>query len=211
MSTFKKLLLSLALLSGSLPLTACALSGGPLEGQVLEAETKKPLPGAIVVARWKGSHSVIAETKDECYHVETATTDADGRYRIPAWSRGTKGPLFTPGPWYMHVHKAGYEEYWPAGFTDTDKKNVRYLKPFTGGREERLAYLSRIAVSCSDRKEIEINLLPLYKALYEEAEGLVVTKDDKLKVLYRLRDVERLELGTDKAWENFRQRERELK
>jgi len=91
-------------------------------------------------------------------------------------------------------------------------KEVIYLQPFTGGREEKLAYLSRMAVSCSDKKEIEINLLPLYKALYEEARNLTVTrKEDKLKVLYRLRDVERLELGSDKAWENFRQRERELK
>jgi hypothetical protein len=195
------------------PLTACALSGKAIEGQVLEEGTNKPIPDAIVVARWQGTYSAIAETRTVCYHVETATTDAAGRFRTPAWSARTKGPFFSPETVIITAYKPGYEAYLPSGYgrTEAYRKNIRYLKPYTGTREERLAYLSRIAVSCSDKKEIEINLLPLYKALYEEAKGLAVTRDDKLKVLYRLRDVERLELGSDKAWENFRRSERELK
>lgn len=213
MSTFRNIFLSLVFLTSLLPFTACALSEVAIEGKVLEEGTGKPVSGAIVVARWSGTAFSFVESPTVCVHVLTTMTDAEGRYRFPAWRK--EPPL--RGVRDVHpiviAYKPGYETYTPLGHARSEeyKKNIRYLKPFTGTGEERLAYLSRMAVSCSDKKEIEIDLLPLYKALYEEAENLAVTKkEDKLKVLYRLRDVERLELGSDKAWENFRQREREL-
>ena len=190
-----------------LPLTACAatVSSKTLEGKVLEDGSHKPIANAMVIVRWIGDIGGIGHGSSVCFHVETATTDDQGRFRTPAWKK--------PSPYgdIAHRHFARYAYAPGHAFVRVDKE-VIYLQPFTGGREEKLAYLSRMAVSCSDKKEIEINLLPLYKALYEEARNLTVTrKEDKLKVLYRLRDVERLELVSDKAWENFRQRERELK
>jgi hypothetical protein len=211
---FKKTLLALGLLFGLSTLAACATTPlQPVQGQVLEEGTNKPVANALVVGRWMGTvtHGIV-ESRTVCYHVESTTTDAEGRFTLPPTEKEYK---YRDGDHYtsITVYKLGYEAYLPPGYARSEayRQNIRYLQPFAGGREERLAYLSRIAVSCSDKKEIEINLLPLYKALHEEAKGLAITRDDKLKVLYRLRDVERLELGTDKAWENFRRRERELK
>ena len=186
-------------------LSACVLSGEAIEGQVLEQGTGRPIPGAIVVARWRGDLFAFVTTQSVCVQVETATTDTQGRYRLPAWRKKSDiGWVRNIFP-VLIVYKKDYRQ------TENYRNSMQYLQPFTGTSEERFEYLSRLAASCSDRQEIEINLLPLYKALYEEARTLAATKDERLKALYRLRDVERLELGSDQAWENFRKRERELK
>lgn len=192
-----------------LPLSACAgLVGLGTAGQVLEEGTEKPIPNAIVVVRWAGSLPAFTEARAVCVHVETTTTDQEGRYRTPAWhAPSTVGPApivqTHVGP-SAYAYKPGYE------YVDTRGETV-YLKPFAGTREARLRYLSRAAISRNYKGDIDMAFLPLYKALYAEARKLAVTKDDRLKALYRLRDVERLELGADKAWENFRQREKELR
>jgi hypothetical protein len=181
------------------------LSGDAIEGKVIDESTSKPIADAIVVARWLGDVLAWpADSRTVCFHVLTATTDDDGNYRMPAWKkRSDIGPVFDRQH-YVRAHKLGYE------FAPRKSDNTIYLRRFKGTREDRLNDLSRSAISCSDKREIEINLLPLYKALYEEARMLAVTNEEKLKALYRLRDVERLELGSDQAWENFRQRQRNL-
>jgi hypothetical protein len=164
------------------PLTACALSGKAIEGQVLEEGTNKPIPDAIVVARWQGTYSAIAETRTVCYHVETATTDAAGRFRTPAWSARTKGPFFSPEAVIITAYKPGYEEYLPPGYAYTEafKQNTRYLKLFTGGREERLKYLLHISslVDCYGAGD-EKSLVPVYKAIYDEAKAIATSEKDR--------------------------------
>lgn len=187
------------------PLAGCAatLSSDPIKGQVIEAGTGKPIPGAIVVVLWKGSIGAIGHGSTVCYHVETATTDEQGRYQTPAWKKPSPYGDIAHQQWMAMAYKPGYEM---AG----GRKGEVVLKVFAGTKVERMEFVSRAAVSCSHERAIEINLLPLYKALYEEARSLAVTREEKLKALYRLRDIERLELGSDKAWEKFRQREKEL-
>jgi hypothetical protein len=185
-----------------------------VEGKVLEAETNKPVADALVVTRWQGTYSAIAETKTVCYYVETTTTDPEGRYKIPAWSAKSKGPFFSPEAMGLTAHKPGYETYLPLGYARTEayRKNIRYLKPFTGGREERLKYLERTltATSCGSQDESDKNLILLRKALYEEANRIAVTKEDKMTVINLLQAVESLELGSDKSWENWRERRKNL-
>lgn len=195
--------LALLLVSTSLP--ACAVLAGPdLQGEVREAGTKKPVSGAIVVARWIGSLPTFVDSQTVCVHVDTTTTDKEGKYSFRGWAkRSPVGPVAMQLRPSVTAYKASYE------LVEVGDNRV-YLRQFKGTREERLAYLSRIATSCSDKAEIEINLIPFYRALYSEANAIAVTREDKLKVLYRLRDVERLELGSDLAWENFRKRQAEL-
>lgn len=185
------------------PLPACALSGGPVEGQVLEAETTISIPHAIVVARWNGTYSAIAETRTVCYHVETATTDAEGRYRIPAWSAKSKGPFFSPEAMAITVYKPDYETYIPRGYARSEayRKNIRYLKPFTGGREERLKYLERVfgSTGCGAQDESEKNLIPFFKALQDEVQNLAQTKEEKKLVESIRYALEKIELGYEQA------------
>src|SRR3989344_5915493 len=147
MKRFMKYLPQLMLLMPLLlPLSACALSGDAIEGQVLEEGTNKPIPEAIVIARWSGTAFSFVESPSVCVHVLTTTTDAEGKYRFPAWRKDSplKGvrdvhPIIT-------AHKPGYEAYLPPGYAYTEafKQNVRYLQPSTGTREERLKYLERV-------------------------------------------------------------------
>ena len=167
-----------------LPLSACGASGGPVAGQILEAGTKKPIPEAIVIVRWQGTYSRIVDSQDVCYHVETATTDAEGRFRTPGWvERKPRGPFFSPGGWDITAYKPGYETDWPAAYSATEdyKRNIRYLKPFTGTKAERLKYLMHVleAARCGATDGSERNLHPLYKTLYEEGSGIALTKREK--------------------------------
>lgn len=179
-----------------LPLPACALSGGALEGVVLEEGTNKPIPEAIVIARWSGTAFSFVESPSVCVHVLTTTTDAEGKYRFPAWRKESplKGvrdvhPIIT-------AHKPGHAEYRSPGYVRTEefKQNIRYLKPFAGGREERLKVIRTASVSCESAGESKKNLLPLYRTLYEEARALAVTKEDKTIVNNFLHEIDLVEL-----------------
>ncbi len=70
-------------------LSACSIGGArhweAREGVVLDATTHNPIEGAIIVARWEGWISALVETSSVCYHVETAKSDTEGRFRISKW------------------------------------------------------------------------------------------------------------------------------
>src|SRR3989344_5230385 len=200
MKRFMKYLIQLMLLMPLLlPLTACALSGGASEGQVLEEGTNKPIPEAIVIARWSGHLATFAHGKTVCYHVLSATTDEHGAYRFPAWKKKITENWqknVDPETVVVTAHKPGYEAHRPPGYARTAafKQNVRYLKSFAGGREERLKTIRTASVSCGSAGESQKNLLPLYRTLYEEARVLAVTKEDKTVVNNFLYKIDLIEL-----------------
>lgn len=176
-------------------ITACAAFSDkePIQGHVVEEGTNKPVPGAIVVARWKEGRSLYVDSQTVCVHVESTTTDAQGRYQIPRY----KGNV----PSHVDSYKLGYER------SDTYYKTKAYLehkdilKSFTRTREERFAYLKRIeyATRCPHAKESEKNMLLFYRALYDEARDLTVTKDDQKIADGFLSNIEVIELGYDAA------------
>ena len=200
MVNLKRILFSCLLLL--LPLTACARSGKAIDGKVVEQGSHKPIPNAIVIARWHGTVSALVDAQTVCMHVEFATTDAQGNYRLPSWRKpSTMGPVFDVQP-TVTAHKPGYrlaEEY---------PETTPMLVSFTGSRWEKLEYLKRVsnAAGCSDKKEIERNLLPLYRALYEEAKGIAVTKEDREKVETLLFGLESIEFGSMEALNRMTER-----
>lgn len=174
-----------------LMLYGCAsLSAEPLEGQVLEEGTNKALPEAIVIARWDKTYSSFVDTTTVCVHVESALTDAQGRYRLPRWRGKT--------PDHINTFKTGYERSHEYFRTKAYLQNNDILKPFTGGREERLKYLQRVegnVRSCRSPKAAEKSLLPLYRALYEEAKPLARTREEQIIRDSFLSEIEILEFG----------------
>lgn len=160
----------------ALPLSACALSGGPVSGRVLEEGTDKPIPGTIVVVRWQGYVSSLVDSQGVCVHVDSMITDEQGRYKFTRWSKPSKvGPVFDLEP-AVSAYKIGYG--YPQ--TPSQKDEVTYLAPFKGAREERLEYLERMARSsgCDSAGESRRNLYPLYEALHYEAKVNVAKEDD---------------------------------
>lgn len=172
-------------------------SGDVLEGSVLEQGTNKPIPGAIVVARWKGTVGGLGHSQTMCFHVETTTTDAQGRYRIPPWQKPYEAGIYDPSS-VVSVYKPGYETTnYRKGrlyrredrkyvvtlnakpndpkIVDTLKEaqmavgiNDHYLKPFTGTRGERLEYLSYRVISGMSCSEARESYKNLYQ-LYRTA------------------------------------------
>lgn len=176
MTTPKSLLLSAMLVLVLVPLAGCAatLSGKLVDGQVLEEGTNKPIPGAIVVVLWKGTIGTIGHGSTVCYHVETATSNEQGRYQTPAWKKPSPYGDIAHRQWVAMAYKPGYEL---AG----GKKGEVVLKAFNGAQEERLKYLRRInrATSCGSAGESEKNLYSLRKAVYEEAKQIAKTDFEK--------------------------------
>ena len=207
-------LLSLLLL---LPLTACGGAklpppGRPIEGKILEAGSNKPIPGAIVIVRWQGSYSQIVDTQTVCYHVETVTTDEQGRYRTPAWKPTDLGPHFTSGPYLIDAYKAGYERDWPLGFDRSEefKQNIYYLKAFKGTREERVEHLRRLseATECPDAGTSKKNSLSFEEAIYNEARATAVTDRDKKTVEILLFGIESEKFGSMEALKRMDERKK---
>jgi len=167
----------------SLTLSACGLSGGPVEGRVLEVDTDKPIAGAIVVVRWQGYVSIFpADTRDVCVHVETATTDKEGYFYLPKWRKEAhiKGvrdlrPLVT-------IYRSEYEEV-------NRGQGIIYLKPSLDSGEERLKVIRTSGVKCGSAGESKKNLIPFYRSLIEEANSLGASNETKLiinNLLYKI-------------------------
>ena len=191
-------------------LSACALTGGPIDGMVLEDETDKPIAGAIVVVRWRGDLPGFADSSTVCYHVESTLTDEAGRYRIAKWKK-------KPDPerdWERRIvnkvfgvsaYKVGY------GFTNKrfrEKQEIVYMGSFEGTAEERLKYLLRIsgATRCTSAGESAINRLPFQKAIYEEANAIARTREEKRTVEILLFGLESQKYGSMEALERLTER-----
>lgn len=159
-----------------LPLTACAgTSLSPVTGQVLEAETRKPIPDALVVGLWYGTSApgFFVDSTTVCYHVAHTTTDPNGRYTLPPTEKERK---YQDGDHYTAIwaYRRGYED------ARRREGNTVLLQPSTGGRGERLKYLLHFSslVGCYGAGE-EKSLVPVYKALYDEAKIHATSDKDK--------------------------------
>jgi len=195
-----KVLRLILMLPMLLPLSACGLSGGPLSGQVLEEDTNKPVPGAIVVVRWRGDLPGFADSRTVCYHVASAITDEAGRYRIPAWSKEAEKDWqkrIINKEFTVVAYKSGY------GFPKqpSQKQQIVLMAPFKGTAGERLDFLVRIfgAAGCGSQGESDKNGIPFMKAVYAEALNLGQTKDKKRMLESFLYSIEKLELGFEQA------------
>lgn len=88
----------------SLFLCGCAASSTTF--RILDAETKKPIEGAVALAEWIGGRrmAVIAEPT-QAYTTEAveAVSDSEGKFTIP----GVAGSLAMQTP-HLKVYKPGY-------------------------------------------------------------------------------------------------------
>jgi len=185
-------------------LASCALSGGAIKGKLLEQGTNKPIPGGIVLVRWYGhvsSGSIFVEARTLCYHVETSTTDEQGRYQTKAWRQPQKKDYTVK---FDYIGVQGFKRGYQLPYGKPQVEGKTYLVPFNGTRKERLENLKLQArAGCEGPKDNLKKLIPLYRALYEEAKSIAITTDDKEIVKSLHYDLDSLELGeaeADKKW-----------
>jgi hypothetical protein len=171
------LLAALSLVS----LQACSGSGGPESGMVLDQATRQPVADAIVVMRWHGNWTKIGgESTSACYHVETARTDARGRYRIAAWSTpwSFSDLRFTRSGVSFDAYKPGQVAIFKEDAPVSPEQIL--MGPFKGTKDE---YFERVLSGgtwgCPAAGESRKNLQQLYAAAADEAAALAETQNQK--------------------------------
>lgn len=112
------------------------------EGQVIGAETRKPIADAWVVARWLhgGYSGAEGSSRSACRYSVTVRTDAHGFYHIPETSK----EIATDPSQSMQLHDAykwSVIAYAPGHFREADF-NASVLRDATTGPEPLKALLS---------------------------------------------------------------------
>jgi hypothetical protein len=74
---------------------------GPYRGQVIDAETKAPLAGAVVVALWRRNRVYPFHSVSENYAVRETVTDAEGRFVLDAKDVEEGAPSRTYHPEFL--------------------------------------------------------------------------------------------------------------
>ena len=164
-------------------------SGKELRGVIVNADTGKPIPDAIVVAKWITSTGTAGGSELVCFHVGTATTDAAGEYYMPLWREKNPFSAKYERDIFVYAYKTGYR--WKYRFPPREGYVTQYildkLVPFQGTTKERLEYLDNVAryTLCFNAGESVGALLPLQKALLEEARSLAKSDSDPVVDLLR--------------------------
>ena len=94
---------------------------GPYRGKVIDADTRAPIVGAVVVARWSRDRIGPFHSVMEHYAVREVLTDADGAFLIEAKAIEERAPKRTRYPEFL-IFMPGYGSYprfqkAPTGFT----------------------------------------------------------------------------------------------
>jgi hypothetical protein len=120
---------------------------GPYQGQVVDAETKAPLVGAVLVVRWLRDRVYPVHMVAENYAVRETVTDAEGRFFLDAKDVEEGAPRRTRRPEFL-IFQPGYGKYpgmqvSPKGFTGGifERPGVVVELPRLVDREERRKHL----------------------------------------------------------------------
>jgi hypothetical protein len=100
---------------------------GPYRGQVVDAETKAPMAGAVVVVHWLRDRVYPVHMVAENYAVRETVTDVEGRFFLDVRDVEESAPSRTRRPGFF-IFLPGYGAY--------PKKHVS-PRGFTGGIFER--------------------------------------------------------------------------
>lgn len=110
----RNILFALLLLNVTYVISACATpvtySAEPIEAWIVNADTKQPLEGVIVVAHWALEGGIHVDRVGELVILETVT-DQNGRFYFPAWGpiRHWKRSRLTNMDPELLILKSGYE------------------------------------------------------------------------------------------------------
>lgn len=126
-------------------------SHGPYRGRVIDAETKEPLAGAVVVAIWEREKVQLLHSSTVFYKAREALTDTNGEFTIHADDIEKNAPHQTLRP-FLTIFFPGYGSYpgyqlAPKGFLGGifEGAGATVELPQLRTREERREHLSSIS------------------------------------------------------------------
>jgi hypothetical protein len=182
---------------------AFALSGTSFaeDGVVIEAESGRPIPNAIVVTTWRGQAMVPGEGGTICQKAEIAVTDVQGRFSVSS-------TVLNPGLYLtrrrVSVLSRGYR-----GAEGRDSDSLRV--PMVVDRRPANEWLAAMAYPMGGCQLDHRAFLPYYRELFEEAAPLAKTIEEKLKVNEVQYQIESVELGDTEALVRAGARERKIR
>ncbi|MCI0372142.1 MAG: hypothetical protein L0214_12410 [candidate division NC10 bacterium] len=142
----------------------------------MDAETKQPLEGVVVLAVWTRHVRSFGGPSSEYHDSEEVLTDKDGRFTIAARSFFSLNPLvFFRGPRFL-IFKPGYEQaLWPGGtqreiWPEGNLEGIIIEMPALKSLNERKEYLGRVGVGFSTVPPEKTPLLE--RAMTEERKAL---------------------------------------
>jgi hypothetical protein len=83
-----------------------ASAGSKIAGRVVDAQTKQPIEGAVVVANWTSTSPAGPESREGCDHSDAAVTGSDGAFAMDAWSG-----FWSPRLWGVFDRKVTFTVY----------------------------------------------------------------------------------------------------
>jgi hypothetical protein len=126
---------------------------GPYRAQVVDAHTKAPLAGAVVVALWRRDRVYPFHSVSEHYAVRETLTDVEGRFVLDARDIEEGAPRRTYHPEFL-IFLPGYGSYpghqvSPRGFTGGifERSAMVIELPRLEGQHERRMHLRSISPS----------------------------------------------------------------
>jgi hypothetical protein len=174
---------------------ACAL-----EGKVVEAASRKPVPGVFVIAGWEGQLALGAvQPHTKCIHSALVLTDEQGRFRLSAFP-ANMNPLIINRQFTIGIYKPGFRE---VSRSEDAKIFVVAARKSQTADEFGDIHGTYIPFGCggNDRK-----LIPLLKALARELEPIAKTPKQREQVGSILFTLDAIESGDEVAFKNLRKR-----
>lgn len=202
-------LLAVAVLTAGCTMRKSELTGEAVDGVVIDATTQQPIPGAMVLLKWRGVLPTVHSNSVPCYHAELTTTDAQGRFHTNAWRVETKGHV----EWLGYVSPSEPPE--PVAYKPEYVMPARYqadprrvlLEPFSGTTLERLDYLVGRFYQYEASCDADIKTpIPIYRAAYEEGGNIARTPAELKLVETLLVELETAQFGSNVALERKDQR-----
>jgi len=124
---------------------------GPYRAQVIDAETRAPLAGAVLVALWRRDRVYPFHSVSANYAVREVVTDSEGRFFLDAKDVEEGAPRRTNRPEFL-IFLPGYGSFpghqrSPRGFTGGifERPGTVVELPRLEGREERRRQLSSLS------------------------------------------------------------------
>jgi hypothetical protein len=172
------------------------------KGRVIDTETKEPIEGAVVVARYKKDVYAFVESRSVMFDVREALTDEKGEFSFPskwdliqplsvadetkfiAWKPGYKAETFLFG-WFFREEPGTVIERWTHTEKGIEMKPVRVgiveLVPAKTKEERRQALIGPTGAEGFWKKQKEFirMIREEYERKYGEPAGDLYLIDDK--------------------------------
>ncbi|MEX2222942.1 MAG: hypothetical protein WEG40_14215 [Candidatus Rokuibacteriota bacterium] len=154
---------------------------GPYRAQVVDADTKAPLVGAVLVALWRRDRVYPFHSVSENYAVREVITDLEGRFFLDAKDVEQEAPRRTNRPEFL-IFLPGYGAFpglqrSPRGFTGGifERPETVIELPRLEGREERRRQLMTIGPHSFSETPFK-DLPELMRRLNEESVAIGVSQ-----------------------------------